>query len=182
MGSRRLDTAENYCVQSAALEGPKKDNVIRNFSPGTQSADAAERRQVTVMFSDLWAQRRFRRAWTPKTLREVISAYQRCVAETVGVRRLRCEVHGRRRVDLLWLSASPRGRRRASGARRAGIGGGMSAHLKTHCATPNARRHRDWAGGCRRSDRLGEAQERGIVGETPNLAARLQGIAEPNSV
>ena len=29
---------------------------------------------------------------------------------------------------------------------------------------------------------LGEAQERGIVGETPNLAARLQGIAEPNTV
>ena len=29
---------------------------------------------------------------------------------------------------------------------------------------------------------LGEAQERGIVGETPNLAARLQGIAEPNAV
>jgi class 3 adenylate cyclase len=27
-----------------------------------------------------------------------------------------------------------------------------------------------------------EAQERGIVGETPNLAARLQGIAEPNTV
>ena len=34
----------------------------------------------------------------------------------------------------------------------------------------------------RRSDRIGEAQERGIVGETPNLAARLQGIAEPNTV
>ena len=29
---------------------------------------------------------------------------------------------------------------------------------------------------------IGEAQERGIVGETPNLAARLQGIAEPNMV
>ena len=28
----------------------------------------------------------------------------------------------------------------------------------------------------------GEAQERGIVGETPNLAARLQSIAEPNTV
>jgi hypothetical protein len=28
----------------------------------------------------------------------------------------------------------------------------------------------------------GEAQERGIVGETPNLAARLQGLAEPNGV
>jgi class 3 adenylate cyclase len=28
----------------------------------------------------------------------------------------------------------------------------------------------------------GAAQERDIVGETPNLAARLQGIAEPNTV
>src|SRR5208282_3799835 len=28
----------------------------------------------------------------------------------------------------------------------------------------------------------GEAHERGIVGETPNLAARLQSIAEPNTV
>src|SRR5262249_48329280 len=28
----------------------------------------------------------------------------------------------------------------------------------------------------------GEAQERGIVGETPNLAARLQGVAKPNMV
>ena len=28
----------------------------------------------------------------------------------------------------------------------------------------------------------GEAQERSVVGETPNLAARLQGIADPNTV
>jgi Adenylate and Guanylate cyclase catalytic domain len=28
----------------------------------------------------------------------------------------------------------------------------------------------------------GEAQERGIVGETPNLAARVQALAEPSSV
>ena len=28
----------------------------------------------------------------------------------------------------------------------------------------------------------GEAQERGIIGDTPNLAARLQGIAEPSMV
>ena len=28
----------------------------------------------------------------------------------------------------------------------------------------------------------GDSQERGIVGETPNLAARLQSIAEPNMV
>ena len=29
---------------------------------------------------------------------------------------------------------------------------------------------------------LGDAQERGVVGETPNLAARLQGMAPPNAV
>src|SRR5262249_32938115 len=29
---------------------------------------------------------------------------------------------------------------------------------------------------------LSDAHERGIVGETPNLAARLQGMAEPNTV
>ena len=28
----------------------------------------------------------------------------------------------------------------------------------------------------------GEARERGVVGETPNLAARLQTLAEPGSV
>src|SRR5215475_2608253 len=28
----------------------------------------------------------------------------------------------------------------------------------------------------------GEAQERGIVGETPNLAARLQALGEPNTI
>ena len=28
----------------------------------------------------------------------------------------------------------------------------------------------------------GEARERGVVGETPNLAARLQGVAEPGQV
>jgi len=40
------------------------------------------------------------------------------------------------------------------------------------------------AAGSKRSDLIGsgEAQERGIVGETPNLAARLQGVAEPNAV
>jgi class 3 adenylate cyclase len=33
------------------------------------------------------------------------------------------------------------------------------------------------------ADLIGSGKaERGIVGETPNLAARLQGIAEPNTV
>ena len=38
------------------------------------------------------------------------------------LRRLRCEVHGRWGPCLLWVSPSPRGRRRAGRARRAGVG------------------------------------------------------------
>ena len=46
--------------------------------------DSAERRQVTVMFSDLVGSTALSARLDPEDLREVISAYQKCVAETVG--------------------------------------------------------------------------------------------------
>src|SRR5450759_1132193 len=49
-----------------------------------QPHDAAERRQVTVMFSDLVGSTAVSARMDPEDLREVISAYQNCVAETVG--------------------------------------------------------------------------------------------------
>jgi class 3 adenylate cyclase len=48
------------------------------------SGKAAERRQVTVMFSDLVGSTALSARMDPEDLREVISAYQKCVAETVG--------------------------------------------------------------------------------------------------
>jgi hypothetical protein len=48
-----------------------------------RSADTAERRQVTVMFSDLVGSTALSARMDPEDLREVISAYQKCVAETV---------------------------------------------------------------------------------------------------
>jgi len=45
--------------------------------------DAAERRQVTVMFSDLVDSTALSARMDPEDLREVISGYQKCVAETV---------------------------------------------------------------------------------------------------
>jgi class 3 adenylate cyclase len=45
--------------------------------------DVAERRQVTVMFSDLVGSTALSARMDPEDLREVISAYQKCVKETV---------------------------------------------------------------------------------------------------
>jgi class 3 adenylate cyclase len=51
--------------------------------------DTAERRQVTVMFSDLAGSTALSARMDPEDLREVILAYQKCVAQTGRVRRLR---------------------------------------------------------------------------------------------
>jgi hypothetical protein len=68
--------------------------------------DTAERRQVTVMFSDLVGSTALSARMDPEDLREVISAYQKCVAETVAPLRWVCgEVHGRRRACVFRLSA-----------------------------------------------------------------------------
>jgi hypothetical protein len=70
-----------------------------------------------------------------------------------ALRWLRRQIHGRRRAGLFRLSACPRGRRRAGGACRIGVGrcGGRPA---TGAGTPaSADRHRHWLGRGRRSDR-----------------------------
>jgi class 3 adenylate cyclase len=50
----------------------------------TKPQDTAERRQVTVMFSDLVGSTALSARMDPEDLREIISAYQKCVAEIVG--------------------------------------------------------------------------------------------------
>jgi hypothetical protein len=73
----------------AALRGDTSGNVpsadvaavsVPNVSP----EDRAERRQVTVMFSDLVGSTALSARMDPEDFREVISAYQNSVAETVG--------------------------------------------------------------------------------------------------
>src|SRR6478672_11286350 len=59
---------------SASLRGPA--------TPEAPEA-AAERRQVTVRFSDLVGSTALSARMDPEDLREVISAYQKCVAEAV---------------------------------------------------------------------------------------------------
>jgi len=71
----------------ASLENAEKESsAIRTAAapPATPiSQDAAERRQVTVVFSDLVGSTALSARMDPEDLREVISTYQKCVAETV---------------------------------------------------------------------------------------------------
>ena len=117
----------------------------------------------------------------PEDLREVISSYQKAVAETVG-ETADVAMHMGNSMVYFGLSAGARGRRRAGGTHRAGVDrGGECIEDSQLRFKPVSALRLDWSWSATSSAR-GTLQERGIVGETPNLAARLQGIAEPGTV
>ena len=78
LGHRRVMLAAISKLAGAAPAAPEP---IALAEPKPQ--DTAERRQVTVMFSDLVGSTALSARMDPEDLREVISAYQKCVAETV---------------------------------------------------------------------------------------------------
>jgi class 3 adenylate cyclase len=152
-------------------------------SPASKSAtDSAERRQVTVMFSDLVGSTALSARVDPEDLREVISAYQKCVAETV--QRFGGFVAKYMGDGVLVYFGYPQAHEDdAERAVRAGLeliqavsGLKSSAALQTRVGIAT--------GLVVVGDLIGTgaAQEQAVVGETPNLAARLQSIAEPNTV
>ena len=67
----------------ADSKAPSAGVVTGSSGPSASSEDRAERRQVTVMFSDLVGSTALSARMDPEDLREIISAYQKCVAETV---------------------------------------------------------------------------------------------------
>ncbi len=60
---------------------PVTSEPVDHLEPTSQAS--AERRQITVMFSDLVGSTALSARMDPEDLREVISAYQKCVAEAV---------------------------------------------------------------------------------------------------
>jgi len=171
-------------LKAIAALSPRAEPASRTSAVALASlaVDAAERRQVTVMFSDLVGSTSLSVRMDPEDLREVISAYQKCVAETVhrfdgfvarymgdGIvvyfgypQAHEDDAERAVRAGLELITAVTALKSRASLQTRVGIATGVVV-----------------VGDLLSS---GETQERGMVGKTPNLAARLQGIAEPNSV
>jgi class 3 adenylate cyclase len=144
--------------------------------------ETAERRQVTVMFSDLVGSTALSARMDPEDLREVISAYQKCVTDTVG--RFGGFVAKFMGDGILIYFGYPQAHEDdAERAVRAGLELVVAvSSLKTHAALQT--RVGIATGRVVVGDLIGSgaSQEQAIVGETPNLAARLQGVAEPNSV
>jgi class 3 adenylate cyclase len=165
-----------------AIAGLKSTEAVAP-SPATEAViarpkDAAERRQVTVMFSDLVGSTALSARMDPEDLREVISVYQRCVTETVG--RFGGFVAKYMGDGVLIYFGYPQAHEDdAERAVRAGLELVRAVgDLKTHALLQTR------VGLVVVGDLIGSgaSQEQAIVGETPNLAARLQSIAEPNKV
>jgi class 3 adenylate cyclase/predicted ATPase len=166
-------------LPSREKEAPKP--VVATVA-STVPQETAERRQVTVMFSDLVGSTALSTRMDPEDLREVISAYQKCVAETV--QRLGGFVAKYMGDGVLIYFGYPQAHEDdAERAVRAGLElvatvGALTTHAPLRTRVGIA------TGLVVVGDLIGAgaSQEQAIVGETPNLAARLQGIAEPNSV
>ena len=168
----------------AELTGREKDapKAAVATAPSAVPQDTAERRQVTVMFSDLVGSTALSARMDPEDLREVISAYQKCVAETV--RHFGGFVAKYMGDGVLVYFGYPQAHEDdAERAVRAGLEL-IQAVGELKSTAPLQTRVGIATGLVVVGDLIGSgaAQEQAVVGETPNIAARLQGVAEPNTV
>jgi class 3 adenylate cyclase/predicted ATPase len=154
----------------------------KSATPSASPEDRAERRQVTVMFSDLVGSTALSARMDPEDLREVISAYQKCVAKTV--RTFGGFVANYMGDGVLVYFGYPEAHEDdTERAVRAGLE--LIAAVTALKTSVSLQTRVGIATGLVVVGDLigsGETLESGIVGETPNLAARLQGVAEPNTV
>ena len=120
-----------------------------------KAQDTAERRQVTVMFSDLVGSTALSARMDPEDLREVISAYQKCVAETV--RRFGGFVAKYMGDGVLVYFGYPQAHEDdAERAVRAGLELVEAVvRVEVHCSPAEPRWHSHRVGRRRRSDRIG---------------------------
>ncbi len=144
----------------------------------------AERRQLTVMFVDLVGSTALSACLDPEDLRELIGGYHRRVA--TGIERLGGFVAKYMGDGVLAYFGYPRVQEDdAERAIRAGLELVAAVRdLEAPAGTVLRARVGIATGLVVVGDLLGSgaAQEQAVVGETPNLAARLQGLAEPDSV
>jgi class 3 adenylate cyclase len=171
----------------SAAGSPDSNTAVIASADARSTLDAAQRRQITVMFCDLADSTSLSGRLDPEDLRELIRAYQQAAAAVIE----RFEGHVAQYLGdglLVYFGYPSAHEDDAQRAVRAGLG--IFAGLDELNAVLD-RRH-----GVRIALRIGihsgmvvvgevgggRRQERLALGETPNIAARLQGLAAPNTL
>ena len=177
IGHRRKLLAAITALRS---EAPQPVTEVAPVAAATSGE--AERRQLTVMFCDLVGSTPLSLRFDPEDLRDVIGAYHRCVTGTVA--RFAGFVAKYMGDGVLIYFGYPEAHEDdAERAVRAGLAvidaiNGLATREQLNVRLGIA------SGLVVVGDLMGAgaAQERGVIGETPNLAARLQALAQPGAL
>ncbi len=180
VGHRRRLLGAIAALGSEAVPVPTSPPAERDRS----SESTAERRQLTVMFCDLVGSTALSARLDPEDMRAVIAAYHAaCAGIMPTYDGFIAEFMG---DGIVAYFGYPRAHEDdAERAVRAGLDIiAAVARLETRAAAPLAVRIGIATGLVVVGDLSGEgaSREHAVVGDTPNLAARLQGLAEPGTV
>ncbi len=184
VGHRRKLLAAIAVLGAEPARDSAQPAVSATSTPISPPTIEAERRQLTVMFCDLVGSTALSARLDPEDLREVIGAYHRCCADLIG------EAGGfvaKYMGDgvLAYFGYPQAHEHDAEHAVQAGLALVEAApQLTTAAGVPLQVRVGIATGLVVVGDLIGAgaAQEQAVVGETPNLAARLQALAEPGAV
>jgi class 3 adenylate cyclase/tetratricopeptide (TPR) repeat protein len=171
-------------ILRAIADAAAQQSSVPSYPSSAAASDGAQRRQLTVMFCDLVGSTALSAKLDPEDMREVISTYQGCISETIGrhngvIARYMGDgvlvyfgypqaheddteqaVH----AALALLDAIPR--------LQSGIGTSLQICIGIATGTVVVGDVLTTEAGVR---------EHAVVGDTPNLAARLQSVAQPGS-
>jgi class 3 adenylate cyclase len=189
IGAKRLATDEDgrflvwtgaSSVSSSKFQVPSS---IQSPAPSTQPLDAAERRQLTVMFCDLVGSTILSAQLDPEVYRELVQAYQQ--ASATVIEQFDGYIAQYLGDGLLVYFGYPAAHE--DDAARA-VRAGLRIIEALHALNPRLTRPLQVRIGIHTGPVVvgemggGRRQEQLALGETPNLAARIQGQAEPDTV
>jgi class 3 adenylate cyclase/predicted ATPase len=171
-------------LSPGTTEAPIKPAGTSTASPTSRTEGTAERRQLTVMFVDLVGSTALSARLDPEDMRDIIGAYHRCCAEQIT----KADGFVAKYMGDGVLAYFGYPQAHEDNAERA-----LGAALALTAVVPRLRTSHDAelqvrigiaTGLVVVGDLIGEgaAREQGVVGDTPNLAARLQALAEPGQV
>jgi class 3 adenylate cyclase/predicted ATPase len=166
----------------ASLEAAKLSSVVPTAT--SQPLTDAERRLITVLFCDLVGSTALASRLDAEDMRDILSAYHRCCVEQISTAG---GVVAKYIGDgvLAYFGYPQAHEDDAEGAARAALALTEAVpKLRTEQGAVLQIRVGIATGVVVVGDLIGEgdAQGRGVVGDTPNVAARLQALAEPGQV